>query len=208
MSESVIVAHGLWLPGPETKLLRHRLKTAGFRPHLFQFPTLRGTLTQNTQALARFVEQAAGDRLHFVGYSLGGVVMLTLLSQSSPARLGRVVCLGSPLTGSRTASRLAGTRLGRSIVGKSLLEHTHRGGFTRWDGKAELGIIAGTRSFGVGRFVDELPGANDGTVMVEETRLAGAAAHITLPVTHTQMLFDAAVARQTIHFLRHGRFAD
>ncbi len=29
---------------------------------------------------------------------------------------------------------------------------------------------------------------------------------MTLPVTHSQLLFDSAVARQTIHFLRHGRF--
>jgi hypothetical protein len=29
----------------------------------------------------------------------------------------------------------------------------------------------------------------------------------TVIVAHTQLLFDANVARQTIHFLRHGRFA-
>jgi len=206
MRENVIVAHGLWLPGDETILLRNRLKNAGFAPHLFRFPTLRGTLTQNVQQLARFAVSVGGDKQHFVGYSLGGVVTLTMLAQSRLRRVGRVVCLGSPLTGSRVATRIGETSLGRTILGKSLTEHIARGGIERWDQTSELGIIAGTRSFGVGTLVGSLPGESDGTVSVDETRLPGATAHMTVDATHTQLLFDRAVARQTVHFLRHGDF--
>lgn len=207
MTESVVVAHGLWMPGVETALLRHRLQQAGFRPELFQFPTVRAGLSQNTRKLARCVERTAGDRIHFVGYSLGGVVMLTLLSAVNLPRIGRIVCLGSPLTGSRVAEHFAQWGLGRAIVGRSLIEHSERGGIVHWDGRHELGIIAGSRSLGIGRLVGSVEGENDGTVAVDETRLPGATAHITLPVTHTQLLFDRAVAKQTIHFLRHGSFA-
>jgi len=206
MSESVIVAHGLWFPGIETNLLRHRLRNAGFRPYLFRFPTVRGTLTQNVQQLARFAQGIGGERRHFVGYSLGGVVTLRMLAQSHQVRIGRVVCLGSPLTGSHIATRVGRTVLGHKVVGRSLGEHVSRGGIDRWDCGVELGIVAGTGNFGIGRFVDPLPGESDGTVTVDETRLPGATAHVTLPVTHTQLLFDRTVARQTIHFLRHGRF--
>jgi len=207
MSESVIVVHGLWLPGLETKLLRHRLQVAGFKPLLFQFPTLRGTLAQNVQRLAQFAAQVPGEKLHFVGYSLGGVVTLSMLADRKQPQPGRIVCLGSPLTGCSVAKRISASALGRAIVGRSLLEHTHRGGIMRWEQKSELGIIAGARSLGIGRLVAELPGANDGTVAVVETAIPGATAHLTLPVTHTQLLFDRTVARQTIHFLRHGSFA-
>jgi pimeloyl-ACP methyl ester carboxylesterase len=206
-SASVIVAHGLWMPGAETGLLRHRLQTAGFRPFLFRFPTLRGTLAQNTARLLRFAAATPGDTLHFVGYSLGGVVTVSMLAEASLERVGRVVCLGSPLTGSATAARIAGSALGRRVVGRSLLEHLQRGGIARWSRPAELGIIAGTRSLGLGRLVRTPADANDGTVTVEETRLPGATAHLSLRVSHTQMLFDSQVARQTIHFLQHGRFA-
>lgn len=206
MREAVIVAHGLWLPGVETKLLRIRLGNAGFAPHLFRFRTLRGTLEQNVQQLARFADGLACSRLHFVGFSLGGVVTLRMLAKTRSNRIGRVVCLGSPLTGSLVAARFGDSELGRIVVGKSLGEHVDRGGIDRWDQNIEVGIIAGTRNFGIGRLVDELPSASDGTVAVQETRLPGATAHMTLPVTHTQLLFDTAVARQTIYFLRHGRF--
>lgn len=206
MNESVIVAHGLWLPGLETKLLRLRLRNAGFEPHLFRFPTLRGTLEHNTDRLEEFAQATGGDKLHFVGYSLGGVVTVRMLARSHLKRVGRVVCLGAPLTGSRAATRIRRTTFGRKVVGKSLGEHVARGGIGHWDPKIELGIIAGTRSFGVGSVVASIPDESDGTVAVDETRLSGARAHMTLPVTHTQLLFDQAVARQTIHFLRHGHF--
>ena len=206
MSESVVVAHGLWLPGVETKLLRNRLRNAGFEPYLFTFPTLRGSLAQNVKRLARFANDTPGNRLHFVGYSLGGVITLRMLAESNIRRLGRVVCLGSPLTGSKVARRVGSTAVGQKVVGRSLSEHVARGGIERWDQHADLGIIAGTRSFGIGRFIDSLDGGGDGTVAVDETRLPGATAHMTLPVTHTQLLFDRAVAQQTVHFLRHGSF--
>jgi len=208
MIESVIVAHGLFMPGTETKLLRTRLEKAGFRPQLFRFPSVRGTLAQNVERLARFAASVRGDLLHFVGYSLGGVVTLHMLHRHRLPRVGRVLCMGSPLTGCRTASWFLQTEFGRPVVGRSLAEHTATGGIARWELAHPLGIIAGTRSIGVGRFLGRLPEPNDGTVAVDETRLPGATAHITLPVTHTQMMFDRTVARQAIHFLRSGCFAD
>jgi pimeloyl-ACP methyl ester carboxylesterase len=208
VTESVIVAHGLWMPGLVTEVLCQRLKAAGFRPRAFRFPTLSGTLGENAERLRRFAEKTPGDTLHFVGHSLGGVVILTLLAQTDVERAGRIVCLGSPFAGSRVAAFFTRTRVGRAFMGKSLTEHLERGGMRRWDGHHELGIIAGTRNLGFGRIVvGNLPDDNDGTVAVEETRLPGATAHLRLPVTHTQLLFDRAVAQQTIHFLRHGRFA-
>jgi pimeloyl-ACP methyl ester carboxylesterase len=206
MTESVIVAHGLWMPGTETRLLRHRLQAAGFRPFLFRFPTLRGTLSQNVTKLARFAADTPGDDLHFVGYSLGGVVTVSMLAETPLERVGRIVCLGSPLTGSGTAARLTGSALGRKVIGRSLLEHLQRGGIVRWNRSNPLGVIAGNSSLGVGRLLGRRSPANDGTVAVEETKLPGATAHLILPVSHAQLLFDRAVARQTIHFLRHGRF--
>jgi pimeloyl-ACP methyl ester carboxylesterase len=206
MIETVIVAHGLFMPGTETRLLRHRLQKAGFRPLLFQFPSVRGTLAQNVERLARFAGDATGDRLHFIGYSLGGIVTLHMLRRYRLPRTGRIVCMGSPLTGCRTASWFLRAEFFRAVIGRSLAEHADAGGLSHWDLDYELGIIAGSRSLGVGRLFGQLPEPNDGTVAVDETRLPGAKAHITLPVTHTQLMFDRVVARQAASFLRSGTF--
>ncbi len=70
----------------------------------------------------------------------------------------------------------------------------------------EAGIIASTRSLGLGGLLGGLPRPNDGTVAVAETRLPGASDFITLPVTHSGMLLSAACAAQVAHFLAQGRF--
>jgi len=206
MSEHVVVAHGLWMPGAETGLLRRRLEAAGYATHLFRFQTVRSSLSENVARLARFCNEIPGERLNYVGYSLGGVVVAATLQAAPPSRPGRAVCLAAPLTGSRPAEILAGFGLGRRIVGRSLLELIDRGGLKAWSGSPELGVIAGRRSFGAGRVVPGLPRPNDGTVAVEETRLPGIRDHLVLPVTHSSILFSKPVSDQIVHFLRAGCF--
>ncbi len=66
-------------------------------------------------------------------------------------------------------------------------------------------MIAGSRSiYPLGSLV--IPGPGDGRVSVASTRAAGMADHLVLPVTHPLMMRSPAVMRQTLHFLRHGRF--
>ena len=76
----------------------------------------------------------------------------------------------------------------------------------RWDGRRELGIVAGSVPLGMGRLLGSLALPHDGTVAVEETQLPGATDHIVLPVTHFSMLWSRAVADQVVAFLRRGRF--
>jgi hypothetical protein len=52
-----------------------------------------------------------------------------------------------------------------------------------------------------------LTAPHDGTVSVEETRLAGLSDHCTVDATHTGLLFSPDVADRTIAFLRNGTFA-
>jgi hypothetical protein len=76
----------------------------------------------------------------------------------------------------------------------------------RWKGQRDLGLIAGSLSLGLGRLVGTHGAPSDGTIFVEETRLAGAAHHLILKVSHTGLPFSPNVARQTGAFLRSGSF--
>lgn len=206
LMDAVVVAHGLWMPGWETALLRRRLARAGFAPYLFRFPSVGEALGANAERLARFAASVPGSVVHFVGYSLGGVVTLTMLAAQPPARSGRVVCLGSPLSGSCSGRRLAALPGGSRVLGRSMCELNEQGGVRAWPAQRDLGIVAGRVAIGFGRLLGALHGPNDGTVAIEETRLEGATEHLVLPVSHTSMLFSSAVAEQTAHFLRFGRF--
>jgi hypothetical protein len=76
----------------------------------------------------------------------------------------------------------------------------------RWRQGRDLGVIAGTLPFGVGWLAPGLPRPNDGTVSVAETRVENGADAITVPVTHTGLMFSRRVERQVEHFLAAGRF--
>ncbi|MBN1240913.1 MAG: alpha/beta fold hydrolase [Gammaproteobacteria bacterium] len=203
---TAVLVHGLWMPGWETWLLRRRLEAAGYRTTGFVYPTVGCGLDENADRLAAFAEQLPQDPVHFVGHSLGGALIVRLFERHGVGRGGRIVCLGSPLNGSRPGRLLDAHPLGRRIVGRCVHDLLACGGCDPWNGMRELGIIAGDVPLGMGRLLGGLASPNDGTVAVEETRLAGATDHVVLHCTHMSMLWSRPVAEQVVRFLQAGRF--
>ena len=204
----VVYVHGLWLTGHESVLLRRRLERQfGFRVHAFRYPTVSATMEDITARLDAFVRKLEPVHLHFVGHSLGGLVIYRFLERYPQQPPGRVVFLGTPCATSRAAVNAARMRWAARLVGQcvteELLVHRER----RWGESRELGIIAGTRRVGLGQFLARFDEECDGTIAVSETQLAGASDHITLPVSHMGMLLSARVAMETGEFLDKGRFS-
>ena len=204
---SVVTVHGLWMRGASMGALRRWLAPHGFNVADFTYPSVTGSLEANSAALASFIAATPGDVVHVVGHSLGGVLACSALEKAFLPRVGRVVCLGSPLRGSRTAARLARWPGGKRVIGASLSEMHARGGFAAWPAGVEVGSIAGRIPLGVGRLLGPFPEPNDGTVAVAETEIAGLTDHVVLPVSHVAFLWSKSVAAQTEHFLLHGRFS-
>jgi pimeloyl-ACP methyl ester carboxylesterase len=208
VEETVVLVHGLWMRGWVMALLGLRLRRCGFHVVAFSYPSVRCSLSQNARRLSRFAADIAGRRLHFVGHSLGGLVVLQMLAEFPQARSGRVVLMGTPYRTSHSARRMARTALGRGMIGRGLA------GLAQWlEQKAhvgtvgcEVGAIAGCRGIGFGRLLGGLPRPNDGVVSVDETRVPGALDHTVLKVSHSGMLVSAAVARQVCAFLKDGHF--
>ena len=185
-------------------LLRQRLRRCGFEVVQFRYQTVNASLEQNAARLRQFVSSFSDTPLHFVGHSLGGLVIRKLLADFPQQATGRIVTLGTPHRGSYTACRLGNNELCRRLMGNSLPALS--GELPPWSGEHELGSNAGSLSMGFGWLVPSLPRPNDGTVTVEETRLEGMADHRVLRVSHMGMLLSAKVAQQVCHFLRNGYF--
>jgi hypothetical protein len=210
MSTVAVYVHGLWLTGLEGGLLRKRLaRDLDAETRAFSYPSVVSSITDNAQALAKFLLGTRADTLHLVGHSLGGLVILKLFEQGYDAGLppGRIVLLGSPLAGSRAAHHVARLPFGRKILGRGVDEELLNARHRRWNGQRELGVIAGALSIGLGRLVGATGAPGDGTIFVEETRLEGITQHLVLRVSHTGLPLSPEVARQTGMFLRTGRFA-
>jgi pimeloyl-ACP methyl ester carboxylesterase len=204
---AVVFVHGLWLTGVESTLLRRRL-ASNLRgdTYSFRYPSVSASMQDIVHRLGEFTSRLDAGTVHFVGHSLGGIVLLRFFEQAPRVPPGRIVLLGSPVRGSRAAHHVARWPLGAAIMGRNVEAEVLKAPERRWNGQRELGVIAGDLSVGLGRLFGELGGPNDGTICVEETEIPGTADRIVLPVSHTGILFSAEVARQTAAFLTSGRF--
>jgi pimeloyl-ACP methyl ester carboxylesterase len=181
-----------------------------YRAHLFSYPSIRGTLNENSRLLANFIAVQEFDKVHLIGHSLGGVVALRMLALKPDAPVHRIVCLGSPLCGSRVASHLNQVNWGKVILGKSVTDSAFDEVGNQWAREVcvshDIGVIAGTVPLGIGRFVTSFDEDNDGIIAVSETRLPGMKDHLCLPVNHEGLIISHKVIDQAATFLKCGQF--
>jgi len=208
---TVILIHGIWSHGVSMYLIKRRLeKEYGYDVRLFNYPSVRGSLDENADLLSRFIDQQGLDSTHIIGHSLGGVIALRMLSNDSVSVPGRLVCIGSPLVGSRAAAFLTTQNWAEPFVGNSLPQGVVHKAANEWAShvceQRDVGIIAGTSPYGFGRLITTFDGDNDGSVAVAETRLEGATDHICMDVSHKSMLVSAGVVDQAAAFLKRGEF--
>jgi pimeloyl-ACP methyl ester carboxylesterase len=203
----VVLVHGLWMPGTELALLRRRLAAAGHEPVQFRYASVTADIDANADRLAAFLAKLSAPSVHLIGHSLGALLILKCIARHGADRISRIVCLGPPFTGTAAGDRLARLPGGTQFMGRGIAQLRREAPTVDWDGRRELGIIAGDCGLGMGRLLGGLPTPNDGTVAVAETRLVGATDHVVLPVTHFSMLWSRRVAEQVIAFLRDGRFS-
>jgi pimeloyl-ACP methyl ester carboxylesterase len=203
----IVHVHGLWFSGREAYLLRRRLARAlPAEERAFSYPSMGNTVSANSAALGKFLAAIHCDRLHLVGHSLGGVVIVDLFRHAPDLPAGRILLLGAPLRGSAAARSLSHLPFGKAMLGHGVAEQVLQAPARRWEGSRELAIIAGSLPVGIGRLVHRFEGANDGTILVAETHLEGASDHLVLPVSHTGLLWSREVVRQGASFLRDGHF--
>ena len=200
--------HGLWLPGEESLVLkRHLAEEFALELHWFRYFGASESMSEITSRLAAFVRELGSAEAHFVGHSLGGLVLYRLLERFPDQPPGRVVFLGVPCVASRAAERAGAFAPLAHLMGPTVTEELLTRKERRWTHPRQLGVVAGNQPIGLGQFLAHFDEENDGTVAVSETRMPGAADHIVLPVSHLGMLVSARVAHETGLFLTQGRFS-
>ena len=203
MPQPVLLLHGLLMRSPALLPMAWWLRRRGFAPIIFSYSTLWRAPSLAMERLAMRLYGFDSGPVHLVAHSLGGLIAAETLNRYQNLPAGRLVCMGSPIAGSTAARGLAERRLAL-VSGRSgaLL----RGGLIQLPPKREIGMIAGTRSLGLGKFFGSMDGANDGTVAVWETRLPGLADHVLIPSSHSGLIFSSQAAELAANFLETGYF--
>lgn len=205
---TIVLVHGLWMSGFQLRILQHRLESSGgFRVVTYSYPSTSGGMSDHVRGLLDLARKQSVDELHFVGHSLGGLVILRALELTDDLPPGRAVLLGTPSQGSRAARGVARVvPFGKFILGQAIHAECIDCAPREYRGHRDVGVIAGSMRLGLGRLFAHLESDHDGTVLVEETHLPGSKDHIVLSTTHTGMVFSSAVADQAASFLRSGAF--
>ncbi len=207
-----MLLHGLGRTASSMVKLGERLEGGGYRVELIDYPSTTATMEELLAQLDAAVARCctAAPKLHFVTYSLGGILVRAYLAERRPPNLGRVVMLAPPNRGSEWVDQLGEYRAFERVLGPVARQlGTDEDSLPNRLGPAEFefGVIAGTASINpLGWLL--IPGEDDGTVSVESTKLPGMADFLALPASHTFIMNLPEAAAATMRFLATGSFGE
>jgi triacylglycerol lipase len=189
----VVLVHGMGRSALSMAPMELALRRAGYRVLNVGYSSTGPGVAEIGAAVSAAVARAGArerpGRVHFVGHSLGTVVIRWVLAHERPATVGRVVLLAPPNRGARVADRLT-PYLGWYFRPMRELRTT---------GSTAVGLPAPCDVE-----VAVIAGAGDRKVRVDETRLPCLAAHEVVPGGHTFLMMRRDVIRRTRCFLGTG----
>ena len=206
--ESVVLLHGLGRSQIAMRSLAGRLEQAGYQVIALGYPSLREEPDEILAEIAAeldALEIEKLERVHFVGHSLGGLLIRAYLMDHDLPNLGRVVLLGTPNAGTEVVDELRDSWWFGVLGPTAESLGTEDGNFPA-SLKAPnypLGVIAGVTRYDND---DYLPGPDDGLVPMESTKIPGMTDFVVVGTNHVNLRRNEEVARHILSFLETGRF--
>jgi pimeloyl-ACP methyl ester carboxylesterase len=130
-------------------LMQRRLRVQDYAVSTYSYPTVRVNLAENAERLARYCNALDCDKVHLVAHSMGGLVALKAAGLIAPARLGRIVLIGTPFVDCYSGRQFEHLPGGRWLLGKCMAQWLREPRPQLFD-RFDIGVIAGDGGFGLG----------------------------------------------------------
>ena len=186
------------------------LDAKGYKVQNLSYPSTDYPIeTLSREHIAPKIDNSNCDKIHFIGHSMGGIVLRHYLSENKPSNLGNVVLIAVPNGGSELVASIednpvfAWTLIGPAArelsTGSKLLQALPLPDYN-------IGIITASKSINPVTSIFLLDGANDGTLTVESMKLKNMKDIVNLEATHTMVLLHPEIGNQIDSFLKKGEF--
>lgn len=206
--ETVILMHGFGRSASAMKKYEDYFQNEGYQVFNIGYSSI-GKEIESIKAEVFYkldkVKDLQIQKLHFVGHSLGGLLIRSYLSERKIQNLGRVVIIASPNKGTPLVEALK-DKWYFSLAGAAVNSLSSNGSEFLSGLKPpdyELGVIAGVVN---GRFNESIPGDDDGMVSLESAQLNGSKDLVILPLNHGQLRESPIAIRQTHKFIQSSQF--
>jgi len=212
-NETVLLLHGLGRTALSMWPLARALEAAGYQTVRWQYNSVRGGLPAIAARLkARLPELAHVNKLHAVGHSMGGLLLRSILADST-LPLGRLVLLGVPNLGAKIIDQ-HGWLFNRSFCPTSINDMRCNSTYiqTLPLPAMEIGVVSGVEKFNAVNPASWLnkwslgDAPHDGTVELSSARGVAAADYIEVPVNHSFLPTSRRVAPAVVRFIETGKF--
>ncbi len=214
----VIVLHGIFRTSMSMALYDIALRCKGYEVLNITYPSLRHELPRLGEIVsARILKSkkfAAAQDIHFVTHSMGGLICRYALHINDRLRekTRSVVMLVPPNQGSEMADYAHHTKwmkpLFRLFYGPASQQLLTEYAVNHPAITCKVGIIAGSRSSNLmAKKIFEKGTLNDGLISHERMKLAGQSDIAQVRTTHTAILCSPQAIRETLLFLKTGRFS-
>ena len=209
--ESVIVIHGFGHRARSMETLAQAINNAGYEVRNVGYESINESLDSVQEEVFgkfdQYISENPDKKIHFVGHSLGGLLVRAYLAQTKLNNLGSVILMGTPNKGTQLVKQyedkwyfswLGAVLYDLGIDNSQFLETLQAPYYT-------VGVIAGSKPYSKWS-ADYLEGDHDGLVTVESAKLEGMNDFIEIDVNHSRMKRDPRVIEQVIYFLKNSKF--
>ena len=207
--DAVVLLHGLGRGKAAMWWMALRLENAGYDVHRIDYDSFRRSPAEIIASVEKDIAACCAKlsgALHFVGHSLGGLLIRAYLDRKHPENLGNVVLIGTPNHGTDLVDKFRDSWWMQFAGDAALSLGTDAGSFPNSLPPPDyaVGVIAG--KVDGSKDDDRIAGPDDGLVPVSSTRVEGMRDFLVVDSGHSAMRYDSTVTQQTINFLKHGRF--
>ena len=214
-NENIIIIHGFGRNSKGMEFITNNLKEVGYNTCTLEYKTIgRSVNTIKKQVVkqidACFLTFNNAENTHFIGHSLGGLMIRSYLADHSSIqhkrKINKIIMMGTPNNGSPISDSYREKRIFGILGEMSLSLGTDEGDLAKSlpEPYYKTGIIAGNKPWRLTRKAFGEP--NDGLVAVSSTKLPNMGDFIELNVDHASMRTDQIVMNHILSYLTGGKF--